>query len=115
MSGADSDTAALLQQMARSQGGGALALGESPVLGTDKVRVFWARWLSLSEAFVSQHGVAVRASEAELVERDLALLAWQLRGARRRGLTPHPQLLAEQAQLQAQLARLRGRRGWFTR
>lgn len=92
LNGGSGETAALLQQMARSQA----EAQAGPLLGTDR------------------SGAAVLATAADVVEAELAMAEWTLKKARQRGAAPPPELLEQRDALRARLAELQPpRRGWF--
>jgi hypothetical protein len=87
LNGGVSFSADVLQQMARHHGGDS---GASLLLGTDA------------------SGARVYASEADLLERDLRVMEWQLRLARKLRLQAPPEVVAARDRAQAELKRTRG-------
>lgn len=85
LNGGVSFSSDVLQQMARHHGGDAGLL-----LGTDAT------------------GARVYASEADLLERDLRVLDWHLRLARKLRLHAPPEVVAARDRAQAELRRTRG-------
>jgi hypothetical protein len=92
MNGSVSMSAEVLQQLARQQGGGS---GSQLVLGTTK------------------NGVRVFASEADLADRDLAVLQWHIKTARKAGLAVPDEVLSARDRLRTELRQTRRGKWWF--
>jgi hypothetical protein len=92
MNGSVSMSAEVLQQLARQQGG---SREGSLVLGTTK------------------NGARVFASEADLADRDLAVLQWHIKTARRAGLLVPDEVLSARDRISTELRQTRRGKWWF--
>ena len=90
LNGGVSLSADVLQQMARHHGGDGASGASGLLLGTDT------------------SGARVYASEADLLERDLRILEWHVRLARKLRLQAPPEVVAARDRAQAELKRTRG-------